>query len=115
MVNAPDGNTIAAAEHTLAMLLALARHIPQAYVSVCDGKWSRGRFVGVELRGKTLAVVGMGRIGTEVAKRALAFQMNVLGYDPYLTDERAESLGIQRVTLDEAMPMLTLLRSIRRC
>jgi D-3-phosphoglycerate dehydrogenase / 2-oxoglutarate reductase len=103
VVNAPDGNTIAAAEHTLAMLLALARHIPQAYVSVCDGKWSRGRFVGVELRGKTLAVVGMGRIGTEVAKRALAFQMNVLGYDPYLTDERAESLGIQRVTLDEAI------------
>ncbi len=103
VVNAPDGNTISAAEHTVAMLLALSRHIPQAYASVRQGKWTRGKFVGVELRGKTLAVVGMGRIGTEVAKRALAFQMNVIGYDPYLTEERARTLGIRRVSLDEAI------------
>jgi D-3-phosphoglycerate dehydrogenase len=103
VVNAPDGNTIAAAEHTMAMLLALARHIPQAHCSVQAGEWKRSRFVGVELRGKTLSVIGMGRIGTEVARRALAFQMDVLAYDPYLTKSRADELGVRSVTLDEAI------------
>ncbi|MCL6594527.1 MAG: phosphoglycerate dehydrogenase, partial [Alicyclobacillus sp.] len=103
VVNAPDGNTISAAEHTFAMMISMARHIPQAHATVKSGKWDRKSFVGVELAGKTLAVVGMGRIGTEVAKRAKAFQMEVYGYDPFLTDERAKQLGIRRADLAEAV------------
>ncbi|GGJ03292.1 D-3-phosphoglycerate dehydrogenase [Alicyclobacillus cellulosilyticus] len=103
VVNAPDGNTIAAAEHTFAMLIASARYIPQADASIRRGKWDRKSFVGVELRGKTIAVLGMGRIGTEVAKRAMAFGMRVLGYDPFLTEERARELGVIRKSLEEAI------------
>jgi len=103
VLNAPDGNTISAAEHTFAMLLAVARQVPQAHASVTKGKWDRKAYLGVELRGKTLAVIGMGRIGTEVARRAKAFEMNVVGYDPFLTDERAKSLGINKDTLDGAI------------
>jgi D-3-phosphoglycerate dehydrogenase len=103
VLNAPDGNTIAAAEHTFAMLIASARYIPQADASIRQGRWDRKSFVGVELRGKTLAVLGMGRIGTEVAKRALAFGMRVLGYDPFLTEARANELGVRRVSLETAI------------
>ncbi|RIV26735.1 phosphoglycerate dehydrogenase [Alicyclobacillaceae bacterium I2511] len=103
VINAPDGNTIAAAEHTLAMMLGMSRLIPQAFQSIQSGAWDRKSFVGVELYGKTLAVVGMGHIGAEVAKRAKAFGMRVIGFDPFLSEERARLLGITRATLDEAV------------
>lgn len=103
VVNAPDGNTISACEHTFAMMIGLARHIPRAHASVKAGVWDRKSFVGVELMGKTLAVIGMGRIGTEVAKRAKAFGMKVVGYDPFLTDDRAKELGIVKAALEDAV------------
>ncbi|MCF8564519.1 phosphoglycerate dehydrogenase [Alicyclobacillus tolerans] len=103
VLNAPDGNTISAAEHTFAMLISMSRFIPQANRSILEGKWDRKSFVGVELRGKTLAVVGMGRIGTEVAKRGMGFEMEVLGYDPFLTEDRAKELGIAKVSLEDAI------------
>ncbi|MDP9728325.1 phosphoglycerate dehydrogenase [Alicyclobacillus tolerans] len=103
VLNAPDGNTISAAEHTFAMLISLSRHIPQADASIRSGRWDRKKFIGVELAGKTLAVLGMGRIGSEVAKRALAFQMRVIGYDPFLTQERAKVLGVEAKPLEEAI------------
>jgi D-3-phosphoglycerate dehydrogenase len=103
VVNVPDGNTIAATEHTFALLLALARHIPDAVASLRAGRWERQRFVGMELRGKTLGIVGLGRIGQEVARRALAFGMAVVGYDPYLPPERAEALGVRVAPLDEVL------------
>ncbi|WDL97847.1 phosphoglycerate dehydrogenase [Alicyclobacillus sp. ALC3] len=103
VINAPDGNTISAAEHTFAMLIAMSRWIPAADRSIRAGKWDRKSFVGVELRGKTLAVLGTGRIGAEVAKRAKVFGMTVLGFDPYLTEARAKELGITRVSFDEAI------------
>lgn len=101
VINAPGANTIAATEHTLAMLLALARNIPQAHQITSKGEWNRGAFQGVELYRKTLGVIGMGKIGTEVAKRAKSFGMNILGFDPYFTEERAQKIGIQKATLDE--------------
>lgn len=100
VVNAPDGNTISACEHTLAMMMALARKIPNAYGSLKSGKWDRKTFKGVELFQKTLGIVGLGRIGIEVSKRAKAFQMKVLAYDPFLSDEKAKRLGITRSDLD---------------
>lgn len=103
VINAPDGNTMAAAEHTFAMMISLARHIPAANRDLLSGKWNRKQWVGVELRGKTLAVLGMGRIGTEVAKRAKVFEMNVIGFDPFLTEERAQSLGVTKASLDDAI------------
>jgi len=101
VINAPDGNTIATCEHTFAMMMAVARSIPQAYKKTVSGEWDRKTFVGVELRGKTLGIIGMGRIGSEVAKRARVFGMNVLGYDPFLTEERAEKLGIKLMSVNE--------------
>ena len=101
VINAPDGNTVAATEHTMAMMLALARNIPQAYRSMKEGKWERGKFMGVEMRGKTLGIIGLGRIGTGVAKRALAFDMRVLAYDPYISEEKAEDMGIELAELDK--------------
>ena len=95
VINAPDGNTITTCEHTFAMMMALARHIPQAYAKTIDGEWDRKSFIGVELRNKTLGVFGLGRIGIEVAKRAIAFGMTILGYDPFMSEERANQLGIQ--------------------
>src|ERR1019366_6631691 len=83
VMNTPSGNTISTAELTFAMILSLARKVPQAYASMAAGKWDRKQFQGTELAGKTLGVLGMGRIGSEVAKRALAFGMRVLGYDPF--------------------------------
>ena len=101
VINAPGANTIAATEHTMAMMLALSRNIPQAHHLTTNGQWDRNSFQGVELYQKTLGIIGMGKIGTEVAKRAKSFKMNLLGYDPYLTEERAENLGIKKATLDE--------------
>ncbi len=103
VINAPDGNTISTAEHSFAMIMALARKIPMAYKKLVDGEWDRKSFTGVELNKKTLAVVGLGRIGVEVAKRGQAFGMNVVAYDPFLTEERAEKLGVEYATLDQAV------------
>jgi len=103
VINAPDGNTITTCEHTFAMMMALARHIPQAYLKTVSGTWDRKSFVGVELRNKVLGVIGMGRIGSEVAVRAKAFGMTVFGYDPFLTEERARKLGITLASVDEVM------------
>ncbi len=93
--NAPASNIISAAEHTMALMLAAARHIPQANALVHDGKWQRHRFMGAELYDKTLAIFGLGRVGSAVAERAAAFGMNVVAYDPYCSEERASSLGVQ--------------------
>ncbi len=100
VINAPGANTIAATEHTLAMMLSLARKIPQAHQKTVTGEWDRNSFKGVELYKKTLGVIGMGKIGTEVARRAKSFGMNILGFDPYLTEERAKKLGIVKASLD---------------
>ena len=101
VINSPDGNTIAATEHTFAMMAALSRNIPQANKIMHAGGWDRKKFVGVELRNKILAVIGLGRIGAGVAKRAQAFEMQVIAYDPFVSAERAESLGVKLVELDE--------------
>ncbi len=98
VMNTPAGNTITTAELTFTMLLSLARKVPQAHGTMVAGKWDRKQFQGVELSGKTLGVLGMGRIGTEVAKRAIAFGMRVVGYDPFLTEARAKGLGIELAT-----------------
>ena len=95
VMNTPAGNTITTAELTFTMLLSLARKVPQAHGTMVAGKWDRKQFQGVELSGKTLGVLGMGRIGTEVAKRAIAFGMRVIGYDPFLTEARAKAIGIE--------------------
>jgi len=104
VVNAPQGNTIAAAEHTIAMLMSLARHIPQADASMRAGKWSRSAFVGIELRGKTLGIVGLGPIGSEVARRALGLDLQVIAVDPFVPDERARAIGTEPMSLDEMLP-----------
>ena len=101
VINSPDGNTIAATEHTFAMMLAVSRNIPQANATMHNGGWDRKKFLGVQLSGKTLGVIGLGRIGAGVAKRAQSFYMNVVAYDPFVSAERAESLGVKLVELDE--------------
>lgn len=100
VVNTPGGNTISTAEHTFSMMLALSRNIPQADLSTKKGEWERKKFMGVELYGKTLGIIGLGRIGTEVARRALSFDMRVIAYDPYLSVEKSKDLGIELVSLD---------------
>jgi D-3-phosphoglycerate dehydrogenase len=99
-MNTPGGNTISAAEHTMALLLAMARKLPQAHAQLKGGKWERERFLGAEVYGKTLGVIGLGRIGAEVARRAQGFAMTVIAYDPYLTEEVAQRLGVELVDLD---------------
>jgi D-3-phosphoglycerate dehydrogenase len=99
VVNSPEGNTIAAAELTVAMLLALARNIPQADASMRNKEWKRSKFVGVEVYGKTLGVIGLGKIGREVAKRLQAFQMSVIAYDPFANASAADNSGIKLVDL----------------
>ncbi len=101
VVNTPGGNTISAAEQTLALMLSLARNIAPAHQTMCEGKWDRKKFTGVELFEKTLGLVGMGRIGTEVAKRAISFGMRVVAFDPFLRPDRARDLGVESVSLDE--------------
>jgi D-3-phosphoglycerate dehydrogenase / 2-oxoglutarate reductase len=103
VMNTPGGNTTAVAEHTLALVLALARRVPVADATLKAGRWEKNRLQGVELLGKTLGILGLGRIGTEVARRALGFRMQVLAYDPYLTREAAERLGVESVELDELL------------
>lgn len=94
VVNAPHGNTISAAEHTIGMMLALARNIPAADASLRAGEWKRAQFVGVEVRGKTLGVVGLGQVGSEVARRAKGLDMSVIAFDPFVSPERAHILGV---------------------
>ena len=101
VMNAPDGNTITTAEHTIALLIALARRIPQANSSLKSGHWERKTFVGVELQGKTLGVVGLGRIGRTVAARARAFGMKIVAFDPFIAPEQARDLEIELAPLDE--------------
>ncbi|HDI45917.1 MAG TPA: phosphoglycerate dehydrogenase [Candidatus Omnitrophica bacterium] len=97
VMNAPSGNTISTAEHTMALILALSRNITQADTSLREGKWERKKFKGVEIYGKVLGIVGLGRIGREVAKRAMGFGMRVIAYDPYLSEETARKLEIELV------------------
>ena len=100
VLNAPAGNTVSAAELTLALMLSVVRRVPGADASVRRGEWDRGRFKGAELRGRTLGLVGAGRVGQEVAQRCRAFGMHVLVNDPYLTDEKAKELGLDRADLE---------------
>ncbi len=105
VMNTPGGNTISAAEHTIALLMSLARHIPAADATMKAGKWDRSKYVGAQVAGKTLGVVGLGRIGREVARRATGLDMKVVGYDPFLAPDRAAQLGIQAVSsLNELLP-----------
>ncbi len=103
VVNAPESNILSAAEHTIALLLAQARNIPQAHSALKLGKWERSKWEGVELQGKTLGVVGLGRVGGLVVPRAQAFGLRVLAYDPYIPEERARQLNVEQVSLDELM------------
>ena len=103
VVNAPQSNILSAAEHTMALLLAQARNVPQAHAGLVGGKWERSKWEGVELHGKTLGVVGLGRIGALVAQRALAFGMRLCAYDPYVSPERARQMGVELLGLDELM------------
>ena len=99
VMNTPGGNTVTTAEHTIALMFSMARQIPQATASMKAGKWEKKRFTGVELFNKTLGVVGLGAIGKQVAKRALGLEMNVIAYDPYLSEENAKEMGIEKVEL----------------
>jgi D-3-phosphoglycerate dehydrogenase / 2-oxoglutarate reductase len=99
VVNSPEGNTIAAAEHALAMMLALSRHVPQAHVSTMAGGWERKKYVGNELYKKKLGVVGLGKIGSHVARVAKAMGMEVLAYDPYISAERAQLLQVRLMAI----------------
>src|SRR5687767_14948720 len=103
VMNTPFGNSITTAEHAIAMMFALARQIPQADASTQGGKWEKNRFMGVELTGKTLGVIGCGNIGSIVADRAIGLRMKVIAYDPFLSPERAVELGVEKVELDDLL------------
>src|SRR3954451_12286079 len=103
VVNAPQSNILSAAEHTMALLLAQARNVPQAHAALVAGRWERSKWEGVELHGKVLGVVGLGRVGALVAQRAYSFGMRLVAYDPFVAPERARQLGIELVSLEELM------------
>jgi len=103
VMNTPFGNSITTAEHAIAMMFAIARKIPQANTSTHQGKWEKSKFMGVELTGKTLGIIGCGNIGAIVAKKALGLQMDVISYDPFLTEEKANALNIKKVSLEELL------------
>lgn len=104
VINVAGGNSVAVAEHVFGLLLAMARHIIPAHLSVCEGKWERSRFVGDELRGKVMGIIGLGRVGRQVAIRANAFAMRVIAYDPYIPAARFQSVGAERVdSLEELL------------
>jgi D-3-phosphoglycerate dehydrogenase len=103
VMNTPGANTVATAEHTMALLLALCRNVPQAAASLRSGEWERKRFKGIEVRSKTIGIVGLGRVGRRVARRCKAFGMDVICYDPYLSGERAKLLRVDQVSLDELL------------
>lgn len=103
VINAPTANIMSATEHTMAMLLSLCRNIPEAHASVRRGEWKRSKFLGIELNGKTLGIIGLGRIGTRVTVRARGFGMRVVAYDPYVADAAFEKVGAERMTLDQLL------------
>jgi D-3-phosphoglycerate dehydrogenase len=103
VVNAPQSNIISAAEHTMALLLAQARNVPQAHAALVDGRWERSKWEGVELADKTLGVVGLGRIGKLVADRAKAFQMRLVAYDPFVAPDRARQMGVELLPLEQVI------------
>ncbi|AGK60773.1 D-3-phosphoglycerate dehydrogenase [Archaeoglobus sulfaticallidus PM70-1] len=103
VVNAPGGNSVSTAELAIAMIFAVARKIPQADRSVKEGKWERKKFIGTELRGKTLGVIGLGRVGYEVAKRAKMLEMHVLAYDPYISEEKAKEIGVEILPFEDVL------------
>lgn len=103
VVNAPQSNTLSAAEHTMALLLSLARNVPAAHASLKEGEWERDRFTGVELHGKTLGILGLGRVGTLVAQRASAFGMKLIASDPYVSKQRASQLGVELLSFEEVI------------
>src|SRR6476659_94313 len=105
VINAPTANILSATEHTLAMLLSLCRNIPEADASVKRGEWNRSKFMGIELSGKTLGIIGLGRIGSRVTIRARAFGMTVIAYDPYITDTAFEKVGAEKMSLDRLLQM----------
>ncbi|MFB9860542.1 phosphoglycerate dehydrogenase [Salinicoccus siamensis] len=101
VINAPDGNTISATEHTMAMMLALTRQIPAAHKALSEGKWDRKKYKGTEMYGKVLGIIGVGKIGFGVAKRAQSFGMRVIAFDPYLSDEKAQEAEIEKMEVEE--------------
>src|SRR3954454_19988444 len=103
VMNTPFGNSITTAEHAIALMFALARQLPEADASTQAGKWEKNRFMGVEVTGKTLGLIGAGNIGSIVASRALGLRMKVVAYDPFLTPERALELGVEKVEIDELL------------
>lgn len=110
VMNTPTGNTVSTAEHAFALMLALSRNVAAANQSLVEGRWDRKKYMGTQLAGKTLGIVGMGRIGREVASRAMAFDMQVAAYDPFLSDEQAQKLGVQRCeTIDELLGLVDYL------
>src|SRR5437762_9052973 len=109
VVNAPGANSISVAEHACALMLALARSVPAADRAMKDGRWEKRRFLGTELRGKTLCIAGLGRIGQEVAQRARAFGMRVVAHDPYISKEIADGLGVELLPLDDVCSIADVL------
>jgi D-3-phosphoglycerate dehydrogenase / 2-oxoglutarate reductase len=103
VVNSPTGNIIAAAEHTIAMLMAMARQIPAASSSTKAGKWEKSRFLGIEVRNKVLGIIGLGKVGTEVARRALGLEMQVISFDPYVAPEHARKLGVTMLNMEDVL------------
>ncbi|MFH1169922.1 MAG: phosphoglycerate dehydrogenase [Chloroflexota bacterium] len=103
VVNAPTGNTVSAAEHSVALMLALARHIPQANASLKSGAWKRNDFMGIELKGKTLGVIGLGNVGSEVARRARGFEMQIIAHDPFISEEHAGNLQVEIAPLEKLL------------
>ncbi|GAC1336329.1 MAG: hypothetical protein NVSMB26_22680 [Beijerinckiaceae bacterium] len=103
VMNTPFGNSITTAEHAIAMMFALARQIPAADFSTQAGKWEKNRFMGVEITGKVLGIIGCGNIGSIVAERAVGLRMRVIAYDPFLSPERAQDLGVEKVELDDLL------------
>src|SRR5581483_1577236 len=103
VANAPESNVVSAAEHTVALLLALARNVPQAHAALVDGRWERSKWGGVEVADKVLGVLGFGRIGRLVARRALGLQMKVVAYDPYVAADRFRELGAESASFDEVL------------
>ncbi|MDI6402875.1 phosphoglycerate dehydrogenase, partial [Balneolaceae bacterium ANBcel3] len=103
VMNTPDGNTISTAEHTCGLILALSRNIPAAVASLKEGRWDRKKYMGTELHGKTLGIIGLGKIGSNVAERMKSFGMNLIGYDPFTTREKAEEMGVKMFEIEEIL------------
>ena len=107
VMNTPAGNTLSTAEHAVTLMLALSRNVAPAYKSLCEGRWDRSKYMGAQVAGKTLGIVGLGRIGLAVVRRALALEMKVLGYDPFMSKDKAKELGIELVErVDDMLPQI---------